>query len=331
MPREKKSSRLPAVLILAAVAAAAVYGLFLRGSGPSPAPAAAATTAPAAAPAAPAPTAEAPPEPPPPPPAPARPEPVPPPPNPEPPAPPSLSAEIEDLLAAGKWREARTRLAPAFAGPLSDADRTALAKKGMDINRLALLSEAPDEKEVELYEIRQGDTLEGIARRFKNLSGVKGSILLVNNYRENTILRTGRKIRIARGTWSIVVDKSLFRLYVCHEGAPFKEYPVAIGTDQKTPAGRFLVGVRNPKPPWWPPAELQIKDVPVRYGDPRNPLGEWWISLEHERYHGLGIHGTNDPASIGTKASNGCIRMLNEDVGEVAALAYKGMVVTILE
>ena len=89
---------------------------------------------------------------------------------------------------------------------------------------------------------------------------------------------------------------------------------------------------KNPKPAWWPPADVKIQGkAPVPYGDPQNPLGDWWISLEHDLHHGIGIHGTNDPGSMGTKASNGCIRMLNEEVVEVAALAYKGMVVSIVE
>ena len=52
---------------------------------------------------------------------------------------------------------------------------------------------------------------------------------------------------------------------------------------------------------------------------------------EHDIHHGIGIHGTNDPGSIGSKASNGCVRMLNEEVVEVAALAFKGMIVTVVE
>ncbi len=345
MPQSKRSSSLPVVLIVVACASTIVYLLFFRPGGEPEAAPPAAQAAPAAAakapepapPSEPAPPAAAVPA--------AAPEEAPapavavsrvqpPPPVPahfEPPAPRNPSGEIADLMAEGRWREARARLASIFTGPLSDTERADLAARGMEINRQMLLGEKPDEKDVELYEIRQGDTLEGIARKFKDLNGVKGSAMLVNNYRENSILRAGRKMRITRGAWTILVDKSLFLLYLCYEGAPFKEYRVAIGTDQKTPAAKFVVGVRNPKPPWWPPAEMQIKDVPVRYGDPRNPLGEWWISLEHDLHHGFGIHGTNDPASIGSRASNGCVRMLNEEVGEIAAVAYKGMIVTIVE
>lgn len=348
MPQAKRSAYLPVVLVVLACASAVVYLAFFRGGSPAAPPAAEAAPAEepakavrapeietraeeAAPPAAPAPAPKSP----------AAPAPVPAVAKAEPPAPVPAryepppakgpSGEIDGFMSEGKWREARAKLSAAFPGPLPDPERADLAKKGMEINRQLLLGEKPDEREVELYEIRQGDTLEGIARKFKALNGVKGAVMLVNNYKENSILRAGRKMRVPHGTWSIVVDKSLFRLYVCYEGAPFKEYTVTIGTDQKTPPGKYVVGVRNPKPAWWPPAEMQIKEVPIKYGDPRNPLGEWWISLEHDLYHGIGIHGTNEPQAIGTKASNGCVRMLNEEVGEVAAIAYKGMAVTIVE
>lgn len=341
---QKKSSSLPAVLIALACASMAAYFVFFRGGGSSPASAEPPAAAPAAV------RAEAPA---PPPPEPVRPT-VPPAPaevqaaspvesQPRPQAPPSAPvvfepparstplSDLEALCAEGKWREARAKLASLFAAPETpDAERTELARRGIEINQ-QLLVQKIDEREVELYEIQQGDTLEGIARKFRALNGVKGSILLVNNYRENAILRAGRKIKIPRGSWSIFVDKSLFRLWVCYEGAPFKGYAVTTGADGKpTPAARYTVGTKNPKPAWWPPAEMKIKG-PVPYGDPQNPLGEWWIALDHDFHHGIGIHGTNDPGSIGTRASNGCIRMLNEEVGEVAALAYKGMAVTIVE
>ncbi len=239
-------------------------------------------------------------------------------------------AEVDGLIAEGKWREARSKVSSLFGSVASDADRSDLGTAGIRINQ-ELLQNRVDEKETELYEIQQGDTLESIAKKFKALNGVKGSIMYVNNYKENALLRAGRKVRIAKGTWSILVDKSLFRMWVLYEGCPFKTYAITTGAPHKeTPATKFVVGLKNPKPAWWPPADTKVKG-PVPYGDPQNPLGEWWVSLEHDLHHGIGIHGTNDPGSIGTKASNGCVRMLNEDVVEVAALAFKGMSVTVVE
>ncbi|HEV3026712.1 MAG TPA: L,D-transpeptidase family protein [Planctomycetota bacterium] len=244
----------------------------------------------------------------------------------------SLKTEIDELIADGKWRDARARVAAGFSGPIGDAERLELAQLGIRINQ-ELLQNRADEKDVELYEIQQGDTLESIAKKFRALSGVKGAIMYVNNYKENALLRAGRKIRLAKGSWSLLVDKSLFKMWVLYEGCPFKGYTITTGAPNKeTPVTKFVVGGKNPKPAWWPPPDVKIQGkTPVPFGDPQNPLGEWWISLEHDLFHGIGIHGTNDPGSIGSKASNGCIRMLNEEVVEVAALAYKGMVVTIVE
>jgi len=244
----------------------------------------------------------------------------------------SLKTEIDELIADGKSRDARSRVAASFSAPIGDAERLELAQLGIRINR-ELLQERADEKDVELYEIQQGDTLESIARKFKALSGVKGAIMYVNNYKENALLRAGRKVRLPKGSWSLLVDKSLFKMWVLYEGCPFKGYTITTGAPNKeTPVTKFVVGGKNPKPAWWPPSDVKVQGkTPVPYGDPQNPLGDWWVSLEHDLYHGIGIHGTNDPGSIGSKASNGCIRMLNEEVVEVAALAFKGMVVTIVE
>ncbi|MBI3855499.1 MAG: L,D-transpeptidase family protein [Planctomycetes bacterium] len=329
-PDVRKPSRLPTILIAVALASAVAYFAFFRPKPPAPA---AAAPAPVAAEKAPAPKAE-----------PAvvvetpkaeAPKKIaPPPPVPVSFTPPvkTLKTEIDELIADGRWRDARAKVAAAFGGPVGDAERTELAQQGIRINR-ELLQNRTDEKDVELYEIQQGDTLEMIARKFKALNGVKGAIMYVNNYPENAILRAGRKLRLAKGAWSLLVDKSMFRMWVLYEGCPFKAYTITIGAPNKeTPVAKFVMGGKNPNPAWWPPPDVKITGkTPVPYGDPQNPLGKWWISLEHDIHHGIGIHGTNDPGSIGSKASNGCVRMLNEEVVEVAALAYKGMVVTVVE
>jgi lipoprotein-anchoring transpeptidase ErfK/SrfK len=67
---------------------------------------------------------------------------------------------------------------------------------------------------------------------------------------------------------------------------------------------------------------------PIAYGDPKNPLGEYWLALSAPGHMGFGIHGTNEPHTMGTRASNGCVRMLNADVVELAGCVWKGMPVT---
>lgn len=55
--------------------------------------------------------------------------------------------------------------------------------------------------------------------------------------------------------------------------------------------------------------------------NPGGPFGTIWMSLSKQHY---GIHGTNDPSSIGQSVSHGCIRMYNEDVEELAATVSIG-------
>jgi lipoprotein-anchoring transpeptidase ErfK/SrfK len=55
--------------------------------------------------------------------------------------------------------------------------------------------------------------------------------------------------------------------------------------------------------------------------NPGGPFGSMWLGLSKPHY---GIHGTNNPASIGKNVSHGCIRMYNRDVNELARLVPIG-------
>ena len=82
-----------------------------------------------------------------------------------------------------------------------------------------------------------------------------------------------------------------------------------------SPTGEWRVATKLMNPTYYPPRGGEI----MAADDPKNPLGERWIGLvgisgaavDQERY---GIHGTNEPDSIGKSVSMGCIRMHNEDV-----------------
>ena len=59
---------------------------------------------------------------------------------------------------------------------------------------------------------------------------------------------------------------------------------------------------------------------------PRNPVGVCWIGLNKP---GIGIHGTNNPQTIGRAQSHGCMRTANWDVIRLSKLVTKGMKVVI--
>ncbi|MCM3630817.1 LysM peptidoglycan-binding domain-containing protein [Paenibacillus glycanilyticus] len=108
---------------------------------------------------------------------------------------------------------------------------------------------------------------------------------------------------------SIDIDITRNKLYVKAGGAIKKTFDIASGRKAGlTPTGSFEIMTKIENP-WY-----SAKGIPG--GDPKNPLGSRWLGLSVPNTQGTkyGIHGTNAPASIGTNASAGCIRMLNEDV-----------------
>jgi lipoprotein-anchoring transpeptidase ErfK/SrfK len=87
-----------------------------------------------------------------------------------------------------------------------------------------------------------------------------------------------------------------------------RRFKVATGQNiYPTPLGRFQIVVKWKNPWWYPPASPWAQGLkPVPPG-PDNPLGTRWMGISSP---GVGIHGTDEPASIGYSLSHGCIRML---------------------
>ena len=125
-----------------------------------------------------------------------------------------------------------------------------------------------------------------------------------------------------RGT--VIVNTQEFVLYHIIGRETAIRYGVAVGKEGFDWAGIAKVGRKVKWPMWTPPAAM-IKRRPElakwRNGmpaGPENPLGARAIYLfEGPRDTLFRIHGTNEPQSIGSAASSGCIRMLNEEVSEL--------------
>lgn len=106
---------------------------------------------------------------------------------------------------------------------------------------------------------------------------------------------------------SIVIVNKERRLYYITAPGEARRYRVAVGNDAERWLGRTFVAAKMVDPKWIP----VNGDDPVEGGDPANPLGKRALYLDWSL---LRIHGTPSRHSIGTAVSNGCIRMLNEDV-----------------
>jgi lipoprotein-anchoring transpeptidase ErfK/SrfK len=119
--------------------------------------------------------------------------------------------------------------------------------------------------------------------------------------------------RVSPGT--VVIKTAERRLYYVRGDGTALRYRVAVGKPGKQWFGEARIDGKYVRPAWAPPAEVK-RDNPrlpdmIPGGAPNNPMGARALTLNLDEY---AIHGTNRPGSIGTYASYGCIRMLNEDI-----------------
>ncbi|MBV8065211.1 MAG: L,D-transpeptidase, partial [Actinobacteria bacterium] len=110
----------------------------------------------------------------------------------------------------------------------------------------------------------------------------------------------------------IVIHRGSNRLYLWNGTRLVRTFAVATGQAiYPTPLGHFTIVVKEMNPWWYPPTQdawaKGLKPVPP---GPGNPLGTRWMGIDSP---GVGIHGTDEPASIGYSESHGCIRMLVPD------------------
>jgi lipoprotein-anchoring transpeptidase ErfK/SrfK len=110
------------------------------------------------------------------------------------------------------------------------------------------------------------------------------------------------------------------KLALLEDGRVVKVYCVAVGTaSSPSPTGEFEIVNRITNPTYYHPHVV----IPA---SPESPIGMRWLGLNRKGY---GIHGTNEPHSIGRAASHGCIRMSNRDIAQFFRLVRVGDLVEI--
>ena len=135
------------------------------------------------------------------------------------------------------------------------------------------------------------------------------------------------------GKYRIMISKSSYTLSLYKGDELVKQYPVAVGKnpgdkqrvgDNRTPTGDFkIVSIEN--------ASKWSHDFRDGKGKIAGAYGPWFLRLDAKGWRGIGIHGTHDPDSRGTNATEGCIRLSNEDIAELKTYAYRNMPVVIRE
>jgi len=129
----------------------------------------------------------------------------------------------------------------------------------------------------------------------------------------------------------IVISKQRFLLSVVEGTDTVWQVPIGVGLnygnkqrsgDKRTPEGTFPVK-----------RVLDSRFLTHDLGDGAGPrkgvYGPWFITLDVPGYIGIGIHGTCFPESIGTRCTEGCVRMLNSDIEKLVEMVFVGMKCTI--
>src|SRR5689334_4473620 len=128
-------------------------------------------------------------------------------------------------------------------------------------------------------------------------------------YAKQVVDYTGKE---SAGT--IVVDTPNKFLFLVQGDGKALRYGIGVGRPGFTWSGVKTISAKKEWPAWTPPPEMLARrpDLPRHMeGGPNNPLGARAMYLGSTLYR---IHGSNEPWTIGTQVSSGCIRMRNEDV-----------------
>ena len=174
--------------------------------------------------------------------------------------------------------------------------------------------------------LEKGDTLPDIARHF-SLGG--NALGVANPGVDVWVPEAGQRILLPLSfilpdapRKGIVINLAAMRLFQFKgdsQSLAVSTYPLGVGTvERPSPMGQMYVARKATRPTWHVPAS--IAEDHRKKGDPlpakvlpgpENPLGEYALYLSKSSYL---IHGTNKPASIGLRATNGCIRLYPEDI-----------------
>ena len=129
---------------------------------------------------------------------------------------------------------------------------------------------------------------------------------------------------------TIIVDTPNKFLFLVEGHGKALRYGIGVGRPGFTWSGVKQVSAKKEWPDWTPPPEMLARrpDLPRHMeGGPQNPLGARAMYLGSSLYR---IHGSNEPWTIGTNVSSGCIRMRNDDVIDLYGRVNVGAKVVVI-
>jgi L,D-transpeptidase catalytic domain len=218
-------------------------------------------------------------------------------------------------------RAGRRGLAPVNVRPLLSFRRRAVRRFVLDLRERVELAPRDARLEITLRRMKRHRSYGGRRLRERQLL-LRIVKVLREPQRPRRVRGTRRRVG-ADVTWRdlerlyptvVTVHRAGFRLRLFKRLRYDRSYPIAVGAaGYETPAGLFSVISKQVNPAWHAPNRPWAGPYAGRTipgGAPDNPLKARWIGVTGA----VGIHGTAESWSLGTRASHGCIRMLVPDV-----------------
>ncbi|MDZ7618995.1 MAG: LysM peptidoglycan-binding domain-containing protein [Patescibacteria group bacterium] len=233
-----------------------------------------------------------------------------------------LMDQISRELEAGKLAEAHSALSQFYRKPGLDPQHARQVVQLLDqlagtviYSRHSLL-EPP-------YVVRPGDTLQSIADQY---SVPPELIANINGMRDPRGVQPGQELKVVRGPFHAVVNLADYEMTLMLGSLYAGRFPISIGRDQSNLEGSYIVADKGIAPTYHGPDGTTYDER-----DQRNPLGSLWLGLGDRvgQAGRIGIHGTNDPRSVGRDAERGNIGLEQRDIQDVYGILSVGSRVVI--
>ncbi|PIQ85487.1 MAG: hypothetical protein COV74_08330 [Candidatus Omnitrophica bacterium CG11_big_fil_rev_8_21_14_0_20_45_26] len=230
----------------------------------------------------------------------------------------SLLSEARFMAEASEWVGARDRYRALLTLEGLPNDLRETAQKEYEALNMKILFSPVQTEESAVHVVEKGDNLYDIAKKYHTTV----DLIRKSNLLTKDTIYPGQKLKVLKAELSLAVDRSANLLGLFADGMLLKTYRVGTGKDDSTPIGRTEIVNKLENPTWYNSGAVIPPD------SPKNELGTRWMGFSLQGY---GIHGTTAPETIGKHESQGCIRMLNQDVEELYLIVPAGTPVVIKE
>ncbi|MGO8688514.1 MAG: LysM peptidoglycan-binding domain-containing protein [Thermoguttaceae bacterium] len=229
-----------------------------------------------------------------------------------------LLAVVNAELDHGRTADAHRMLSSLYGSPEVPSDMTREINGRLDemagvvIYSRQHLLERP-------YLVQPGDTLERIADTYS----VPATLLArINGIRDPQGLKPGRELKVVHGPFAAVVSLEKLELTLMLQDRYAGRFAIGLGTDHRPIERTYTVCEKVLNPGY---GGYGGGSFAVQPGDPKNPLGKFWIGLGDQ----IGIHGTTNPAGIGRTDNPGSICLSDRDIDDVYGILSVGSKVII--